>query len=296
MYACRPLVFYARFVMTMATTWSLRTRTLDITIPRIMGIVNVTPDSFSDGGLHATREAATAFARQLVSEGADIIDVGGESTRPGAADVSEAEELDRVIGVVETLASEGIIVSVDTSKAAVMREAVKAGAEILNDIRAFQEPDADTVAADSGAGLVVMHMQGTPRTMQAAPHYDDVVQEAKEFLLERQAHLLSLGAFEEKICFDPGFGFGKNVEQNFALLAATEEFAQLGRPYLMALSRKSSIGAVTGVEKAAERVTGSVAGALLAVERGAQLVRVHDVKATREALDVWLAVKNARAA
>ena len=274
----------------------MRTRVLDITTPRIMGIVNVTPDSFSDGGLHATKEAAVAFARQLVTEGADIIDVGGESTRPGAADVSPEEELERVVGVVETLARDGIIVSVDTSKAVVMQEAVKAGAEILNDIRAFREPGADKVAAASGAGLIAMHMQGTPRTMQAAPHYDDVVREVREFLLAQEAHLVNLGADPAKICFDPGFGFGKTVEQNFKLLAATAEFAQLGRPYLMALSRKSSIGAVTGVKNAAERIVGSVTGALLAVERGAQLVRVHDVKATREALAVWLAVKNAGAA
>ena len=177
-----------------------------------------------------------------------------------------------------------------------MQEAVKAGAEILNDIRAFREPGADVAAATSGAGLIAMHMQGTPRTMQAAPHYAAVVREVADFLLKQEAHLLSLGAEAGKICFDPGFGFGKTVEQNFQLLAATERFAQLGRPYLMALSRKSSIGAVTGVKNAAERVVGSVTGALLAVERGAQLVRVHDVKATREALDVWLATKNAAAA
>ena len=282
--------------MTLATEWKLRTRVLDITTPRIMGIVNVTPDSFSDGGQHATKTEAVAFAHRLVEEGADIIDVGGESTRQGAADVSPEEELDRVVGVVETLAREGITVSVDTSKAVVMQEAVKAGAEILNDIRAFREPEADVTAANSGAGLIAMHMQGTPRTMQAAPHYEDVVREVEAFLLKQEAHLLSLGAEAGKICFDPGFGFGKTVEQNFQLLAATERFAQLGRPYLMALSRKSSIGAVTGVKNAAERVVGSVTGALLAVERGAQLVRVHDVKATREALDVWLATKNAAAA
>ncbi len=282
--------------MPMAAKWQLKTRTLDLTTPKIMGIVNVTPDSFSDGGLHATKDAAVAFARQLIADGADIIDVGGESTRPGAADVPLDEELNRVIGVVETLAADGIIVSVDTSKAIVMQEAVKAGAEILNDIRAFQEPLADLSAAKSGAGLIAMHMQGTPRTMQAAPHYENVVEEVKNFLLAQEAHLLSLGAAAGKVCFDPGFGFGKTVAQNFELLAATEEFVDLGRPYLMALSRKSSIGAVTGVTEPARRVTGSVAGALIAVERGAQLVRVHDVKETREALDVWLAVKNARAA
>lgn len=252
-----------------AVAWKLRTRTLDLTRPRIMGIVNVTPDSFSDGGEHATTEAAVAWGRKLAADGADIIDVGGESTRPGAADVSLEEELARVIPVVKTLAREGLIVSVDTSKPEVMREAAAAGAEILNDIRGFREAGAPQAAAQSGCGLIVMHMQGTPRTMQKAPSYTDLIGEVTDFLFSQEKVLLAAGADPAAVMFDPGFGFGKNVEQNFELLAATAHFVELGRPFLMALSRKSSLGAVTGVAKAGDRIVSSVAGALIAVERGA---------------------------
>lgn len=276
-----------------AVAWKLRTRTLDLTRPRIMGIVNVTPDSFSDGGEHATTEAAVAWDRKLAADGADIIDIGGESTRPGAADVSLEEELARVIPVVKTLAREGLIVSVDTSKPEVMREAVAAGAEILNDIRGFREAGAPQAAAQSGCGLIVMHMQGTPRTMQKAPSYTDLIGEVTDFLLSQEKVLLAAGADPAAVMFDPGFGFGKNVEQNFELLAATAHFVELGRPFLMALSRKSSLGAVTGVAKAGDRIVSSVAGALIAVERGAQLVRVHDVRETKEAFDVLAAVRAA---
>lgn len=276
-----------------AVAWKLRTRTLDLTRPRIMGIVNVTPDSFSDGGEHATTEAAVAWGRKLAADGADIIDVGGESTRPGAADVSLEEELARVIPVVKTLAREGLIVSVDTSKPEVMREAAAAGAEILNDIRGFREEGAPQAAAQSGCGLIVMHMQGTPRTMQKAPSYTDLIGEVTDFLLSQEKVLLAAGADPAAVMFDPGFGFGKNVEQNFELLAATAHFVELGRPFLMALSRKSSLGAVTGVAKAGDRIVSSVAGALIAVERGAQLVRVHDVRETKEAFDVLAAVRAA---
>ena len=258
-----------------------------------MGIVNVTPDSFSDGGEHATTESAVAWGRKLAADGADIIDVGGESTRPGAADVSLEEELARVIPVVKTLAREGLIVSVDTSKPEVMREAAAAGAEILNDIRGFREAGAPQAAAQSGCGLIVMHMQGTPRTMQKAPSYTDLIGEVTDFLLSQEKVLLAAGADPAAVMFDPGFGFGKNVEQNFELLAATAHFVELGRPFLMALSRKSSLGAVTGVAKAGDRIVSSVAGALIAVERGAQLVRVHDVRETKEAFDVLAAVRAA---
>lgn len=276
-----------------AVAWKLRTRTLDLTRPRIMGIVNVTPDSFSDGGEHATTEAAVVWGRKLAADGADIIDVGGESTRPGAADVSLEEELARVIPVVKTLAREGLIVSVDTSKPEVMWEAAAAGAEILNDIRGFREAGAPQAAAQSGCGLIVMHMQGTPRTMQKAPSYTDLIGEVTDFLLSQEKVLLAAGADPAAVMFDPGFGFGKNVEQNFELLAATAHFVELGRPFLMALSRKSSLGAVTGVAKAGDRIVSSVAGALIAVERGAQLVRVHDVRETKEAFDVLAAVRAA---
>ena len=276
-----------------AVAWKLRTRTLDLTRPRIMGIVNVTPDSFSDGGEHATTESAVAWGRKLAADGADIIDVGGESTRPGAADVSLEEELARVIPVVKTLAREGLIVSVDTSEPEVMREGAAAGAEILNDIRGFREAGAPQAAAQSGCGLIVMHMQGTPRTMQKAPSYTDLIGEVTDFLLSQEKVLLAAGADPAAVMFDPGFCFGKNVEQNFELLAATAHFVELGRPFLMALSRKSSLGAVTGVAKAGDRIVSSVAGALIAVERGAQLVRVHDVRETKEAFDVLAAVRAA---
>lgn len=276
-----------------AVAWKLRTRTLDLTRPRIMGIVNVTPDSFSDGGEHATTESAVAWGRKLAADGADIIDVGGESTRPGAADVSLEEELARVIPVVKTLAREGLIVSVDTSEPEVMREGAAAGAEILNDIRGFREAGAPQAAAQSGCGLIVMHMQGTPRTMQKAPSYTDLIGEVTDFLLSQEKVLLAAGADPAAVMFDPGFGFGKNVEQNFELLAATAHFVELGRPFLMALSRKSSLGAVTGVAKAGDRIVSSVAGALIAVERGAQLVRVHDVRETKEAFDVLAAMRAA---
>ena len=276
-----------------AVAWKLRTRTLDLTRPRIMGIVHVTPDSFSDGGEHATTESAVAWGRKLAADGADIIDVGGESTRPGAADVSLEEELARVIPVVKTLAREGLIVSVDTSEPEVMREGAAAGAEILNDIRGFREAGAPQAAAQSGCGLIVMHMQGTPRTMQKAPSYTDLIGEVTDFLLSQEKVLLAAGADPAAVMFDPGFGFGKNVEQNFELLAATAHFVELGRPFLMALSRKSSLGAVTGVAKAGDRIVSSVAGALIAVERGAQLVRVHDVRETKEAFDVLAAVRAA---
>ena len=276
-----------------AVAWKLRTRTLDLTRPRIRGIVNVTPDSFSDGGEHATTESAVAWGRKLAADGADIIDVGGESTRPGAADVSLEEELARVIPVVKTLAREGLIVSVDTSEPEVMREGAAAGAEILNDIRGFREAGAPQAAAQSGCGLIVMHMQGTPRTMQKAPSYTDLIGEVTDFLLSQEKVLLAAGADPAAVMFDPGFGFGKNVEQNFELLAATAHFVELGRPFLMALSRKSSLGAVTGVAKAGDRIVSSVAGALIAVERGAQLVRVHDVRETKEAFDVLAAVRAA---
>ena len=214
-----------------AVAWKLRTRTLDLTRPRIMGIVNVTPDSFSDGGEHATTESAVAWGRKLAADGADIIDVGGESTRPGAADVSLEEELARVIPVVKTLAREGLIVSVDTSEPEVMREGAAAGAEILNDIRGFREAGAPQAAAQSGCGLIVMHMQGTPRTMQKAPSYTDLIGEVTDFLLSQEKVLLAAGADPAAVMFDPGFCFGKNVEQNFELLAATAHFVELGRPF-----------------------------------------------------------------
>ncbi len=279
--------------MTSARIWKCRDRVLDLSRPYVMGIVNVTPDSFSDGGTHADYRSALDWARRLMADGADILDVGGESTRPGAADVSVEEELSRVIPVVEALVAEGALVSVDTSKPEVMKAALDAGAQIINDIRAFELPGAVDAVKDSGAGLVIMHMQGQPRTMQAAPHYDNLLEEIETYLLAREAVLISQGVAPEQICWDAGFGFGKTVEHNFSILKATPRFVAQGHPYLMGLSRKSSLGAVTGVKDASKRVASSVAGALLAVEHGAHIVRVHDVKETCEALAVWRAMASA---
>lgn len=274
-----------------ALQWKCRDRVLDLREPLIMGIVNVTPDSFSDGGTHVGLEAALDWGRKLADEGAHILDVGGESTRPGAADVSVQEELARVVPVVRSLVAEGYTVSVDTSKSEVMRACLDAGVHILNDVRSFTEPGALQVAANSDAGLVIMHMQGAPRTMQASPHYEDVVAEVLAWLKERDADLTAAGVSPDRICWDPGFGFGKSTEHNFALLRETALFADQGRAYLMGLSRKSSLGAVTGQKDASKRIVSSVAGALFAVDRGAQIVRVHDVRETQEALAVWRAAQ-----
>lgn len=276
-----------------ALQWKCRDRVLDLREPLIMGIVNVTPDSFSDGGTHVGLEAALDWGRKLADEGAHILDVGGESVRPGAADVSVQEELARVVPVVRSLVAEGYTVSVDTSKSEVMRACLDAGVHILNDVRSFTEPGALQVAANSDAGLVIMHMQGAPRTMQASPHYEDVVAEVLAWLKERDADLRAAGVSPDRICWDPGFGFGKSTEHNFALLRETALFADQGRAYLMGLSRKSSLGAVTGQKDASKRIVSSVAGALFAVDRGAQIVRVHDVRETQEALAVWRAAQAA---
>ena len=271
--------------MTQAQYWPCRTRRFDLSKPLIMGILNVTPDSFSDGGQHNEPKQAIAWAMRMAQDGADIIDVGGESTRPGAAAVSEEEELRRVIPVVQALASRGLAVSVDTSRARVMREAVAAGAEILNDVRAFTLPG----AVETGAGLIVMH--GWDAAKEDADRGEaDEVSAVIRYLRERQNVLVAAGAQSDKICWDPGFGFGKTVEQNFELVAETRRFVEEGQPFLMALSRKRAIGAASGEADAARRVSGSVAGALLAVERSAQLVRVHDVPETFQALSVLKAV------
>lgn len=277
-----------------AMIWRCRDRLFDLSKPLIMGIVNATPDSFSDGGEHNGLQAAVAWGRKLAREGADILDVGGESTRPGAAEVSVEEEIERVVPVVRALAREGFAVSVDTSKPEVMSAALEAGACILNDIRAFELPGALDVAAASQAGLVIMHMQGTPQTMQDEPNYEDLLGEIEAYLRARERALIERGVRQEQICWDAGFGFGKTLEHNFSILKHTERFAASGRPYLMGLSRKSSLGAVTNQKDPSKRVVSSVAGALLAVERGAQIVRVHDVRETREAFDVWQALRVAR--
>jgi dihydropteroate synthase len=255
-----------------------------------MGIVNVTPDSFSDGGHHPTHGAALAHALKLIEEGADLLDIGGESTRPGAADVPQAEEIDRVVPLIASLAGHGVPLSVDTSKPQVMRAALDAGAAIVNDVHALQAPGAVEAVAGSDCGVVLMHMQGVPRTMQVAPHYDDVVAEVTAFLRDRLAALGAAGVAADRVALDPGFGFGKSVEHNFTLLRELARFTALGCPVLAGLSRKSMLGAVTG-RAVGERVSASVAGAVLAAERGARVLRVHDVAATRDGLRVWDAMQ-----
>ena len=259
-----------------------------------MGIVNVTPDSFSDGGQYSTHGQALAHAQRLIEEGADILDIGGESTRPGAADVPLAAELDRVVPLIESLASAGIPLSVDTSKPGVMQAALDAGAAIVNDVYALRAPGALDVVAASDCGLVLMHMQGVPRTMQVEPRYDDVVAEVAGFLQQRLAALQAAGVKRERIALDPGFGFGKTVEHNFTLLRELPRLGALGCAVVAGLSRKSMLGAVTG-RALGERATASVVGAVLAVERGARVVRVHDVAATRDGLRVWEAMQGDQA-
>jgi dihydropteroate synthase len=258
---------------------------------RVMGIVNVTPDSFSDGGEHATLEAAVAHGLKLAEEGADVLDVGGESTRPGANDVSVEEELRRVIPVIERLAKETTLpISVDTSKPEVMRAAVAAGAGMINDVYALRREGALDAAASLGVPVVLMHMQGEPRSMQTEPQYDDVVAEVHRFLAERIFAAEMAGIAKKKIVVDPGFGFGKAREHNLTLLAQLDRFAELGVPLLAGLSRKKTIGELTGREDPSDRVYGSVAAHLIAAQRGARIVRVHDVAATVDALKVWNAV------
>jgi dihydropteroate synthase len=257
--------------------------------PLVMGILNVTPDSFSDGGRFQSLEFALSRAEEMVAQGADLIDIGGESTRPGAEPVPLDEELRRVIPAVYALQGLERGISVDTWKPEVMREALLAGADLINDVNAFRAPGAIEAVAASRCGLCVMHMQNDPRTMQQAPRYDDVVEEVVAFLAERVQALEAAGVARERICLDPGFGFGKTAEHNFALLRALGTIrSRLGLPVLAGLSRKSMIGAVTG-KPLQQRLAGSLAGALAAVAQGAQLVRVHDVDETADALKVWQA-------
>ncbi len=273
-----------------APAWSVGGRSLSLARPLIMGIVNVTPDSFSDGGQHATHDAALAHALRLIEEGADILDIGGESTRPGSGEVPIDEELKRVVPLLESLANEAVVLSVDTSKPEVMRAALDAGAAIVNDVYALRAPGAVEAVAASGCGIVLMHMQGVPRTMQIAPRYEDVVAEVRVFLRERLAVLEGAGVARTRIALDPGFGFGKSVEHNFTLLRELQRFASLGCPVVAGLSRKSMLGAVTG-RVVGDRATASVVGAVLAAERGARVLRVHDVAATRDGLRVWEAMQ-----
>lgn len=266
-------------------------RLLVLDRPRVMGIVNVTPDSFSDGGAHDTLDAAVAHGLRLAGEGADVLDVGGESTRPGADEVGVEEELRRVIPVITRLARETALpISIDTSKPEVMRAAVAAGAGMINDVYALRRDGALDAAAALGVPVVLMHMQGEPRSMQATPGYDDVVAEVYRFLAERIFVAEMAGIAKKHLVVDPGFGFGKNLTHNLALLAQFERFSELGVAVLAGLSRKRSIGELTGRDDPRERVHGSVAAHLIAAQRGANLLRVHDVAATVDALKVWNAV------
>jgi dihydropteroate synthase len=262
---------------------------LSLERPLIMGIVNITPDSFSDGGKFFDPGRALDHARQLLEEGADILDIGGESSRPGAEPVGADEELRRVLPVLERLVELPVPVSVDTCKPEVMRRAAAAGAAIINDIFALRAPGALDAAAESPVAVCLMHMQGEPRTMQQAPHYRDVVGEVEEFLVERAAAAVAGGIGRDRIVLDPGFGFGKTPQHNLELIRALPRLREAGFPLLAGLSRKALFGKIVGRE-AAERVHASAAGALLAAQRGASIVRVHDVAATRDCLLVLRAI------
>ena len=285
--ASRPV-----FSLQRSDIWRTTRFTIDLTRPRVMGIVNVTPDSFSDGGAHASAGDALRHCERLIAEGVDILDIGGESTRPGSPAVTLEEELGRVLPVVRAAVSLGVPVSVDTYKAEVMRAALDLGADIVNDVWALRQPGArDVVARHAACGVCLMHMHRDPRTMQVAPMAGDVVPAVAAFLADAARALCALGVEASRIAIDPGIGFGKTVAQNFALLARQDELIALGHPLLAGWSRKSSLGVATGIESAADRMVPSVAAALLAVERGARIVRVHDVRDTVAALAVWHAMR-----
>ena len=270
-------------------------RTLWLDQPQVMGIVNVTPDSFSDGGRHDDLESALAHALLLVEQGATILDIGGESTRPGAEPVPLEEELRRVVPLIEQLAQRTEVpISIDTFKPEVMRAAVAAGAGMINDICALQMPGALEAAAELAVPVVLMHMQGEPRSMQQAPHYDDVVVDVHRFLAERIFAAEMAGIDKRRIVLDPGLGFGKNTEHNMRLLAELERLGEFGLPVLAGFSRKRSIGELTGREVPSERVYGSVAAHLIAAQRGAKILRVHDVAATVDALKILQALPQPR--
>ncbi len=259
--------------------------------PLVMGVLNVTPDSFSDGGSHEDPAKAVAWGERLIAEGAAIIDVGGESTRPGAAELAECEELARVRPVVSRLMAEGAPISIDTRHASVAHACVEAGAAIINDVEGFRDPAMVEVAAGCDAGLVVMHMLGDPETMQKAPRYDDVVREVGGFLLAQATVLEAAGVARERIVIDPGIGFGKTLEHNLALLAGLPVLAELGYPVAVGVSRKRFIGELSGESEPRLRLGGSIAAGLSAVRAGASILRVHDVGATVQALEVLEAIE-----
>lgn len=268
-----------------------RQRTLDLSRPVVMGILNTTPDSFSDGGKYRQLDRALKQAETMLSDGAIILDIGGESTRPGAAEVSVDEELNRVAPLIEAIRQRfDCVISVDTCKTGVMSAAVQAGADIINDIRALQDDGALQLAASLQVPVCLMHMQGAPRTMQQAPFYDDVLQDVKQFLLQRVAACEQAGITRSQIILDPGFGFGKNLQHNYQLLAELQQFVACGLPVLAGMSRKSMIGQLLDIP-VAERLAGSLACATIATLKGARIIRVHDVKETVHAVQVAAAVQ-----
>jgi dihydropteroate synthase len=263
----------------------------DLERPLIMGIVNVTPDSFSDGGDHADTESAVRFGEALLAAGADILDIGGESTRPGSAEVSDAEEIDRVVPVIRRLAEKGAVISVDTRHAAVMTAAVAAGARIINDITALTgDPNSQRAAAGSGAGIVLMHMQGEPQTMQQDPHYEDVTLDLIDYFDARLMELEKLGVPRERISLDPGIGFGKKDPHNMRLMQELAVFHGFGCPLTLGVSRKSFIGRLSRQEPPKQRVAGSLVAGIAGLERGIQVLRVHDVAETSQAIAIWQAL------
>ncbi len=275
----------------MVHTWHCGRFRIELSRPRIMGVVNVTPDSFSDGGKFFEPQDAIARAHRLIEEGADLVDIGGESTRPGAKGIDAQEELRRVLPVLRSLRDSAVPVAIDTVKPEVMQAAIAEGVSVVNDGSALRGPGALKTVAGCDVVVCLMHMLGEPRTMQAAPAYADVVQEVWRFLAERVDAARRAGIGRERIAIDPGFGFGKTVEHNLELLRNLKRFAEIGAPLLVGLSRKSTLGAITG-RPADDRVAASAAAALLAVQRGARIVRVHDVAATRDALAVLEAVES----
>ncbi len=273
--------------------WRTSRFAIDLARPQVMGIVNVTPDSFSDGGAYATTEAALRHCEQLLAECADILDIGGESTRPGSPPLPLEDELARVLPVLREAVKFGVPVSVDTYKPEVMRAALDLGADIVNDVWALRQPGARTaVAAHPSCGVCLMHMHRDPRTMQVAPMEGDVLPAVRAFLEREAGELMALGVDRSRIVVDPGIGFGKTLEQNFSLLARQQELLATGFPLLAGWSRKASLGKLSGIAVAGERMVPSVAAALLAVERGAAIVRVHDVRDTVAALAVWRAMRD----
>lgn len=273
--------------------WSFGALTLDLSQPHVMGILNVTPDSFSDGGQHNEKEQTIARAKQMIAEGATVIDVGGESTRPGAAVVEIEEEIRRVVPVVEELAKLNVVISIDTSQPEVIRAAVAAGAHIWNDVRALTRPQALETAAELDIPVIIMHMRGEPTTMNNLDQYEDVTTDVIRELSQRVQDALDAGVKAENIMIDPGFGFAKNAQQNLQLLNKFYKLADMGYPILSALSRKRFIGSVLDAAEPQQRAVGSATAHLLSIQQGACMVRAHDVKATADAIKIWQAMRSA---